>query len=62
MPYEPEDSPYGKSRIGVTVALVTPIFYVGSVLVYVDLRVRKEGYGTQALADDLVRRPERMGR
>lgn len=41
-------------------ALLTPVFYVGSVLVYVDLRVRNEGYGTQALADDLARRPGRM--
>ena len=44
----------------VLAALVTPVFYVGSVLVYVDLRVRNEGYGTQALADDLARRPGRM--
>ena len=41
-------------------ALLTPVYYAGSVLVYVDLRVRKEGYGTQALADDLARRPGRM--
>ena len=39
-------------------ALVTPIYYAGSVLVYIDLRVRKEGYTLQALSDDLVRRPE----
>ncbi len=41
-------------------ALLTPVYYAGSVLVYVDLRVRNEGYGTQALADDLARRPGRM--
>ena len=45
---------------GVLAALVTPFFYAGSVLVYVDLRVRNEGYGMQALADDLARRPGRM--
>ena len=45
---------------GVLAALLTPVFYAGSVLVYVDLRVRNEGYGTQALADDLARRPGRM--
>ncbi len=39
-------------------ALVIPIYYVGSVLVYVDLRVRKEGYTLQALSDDVARRPE----
>ena len=44
----------------VLAALLTPVFYVGSVLVYVDLRVRNEGYDTQALADDLARRPGRM--
>ncbi len=42
----------------VTAALLTPIYYVGSVLVYVDLRVRKEGYTLQALSDDVARRPE----
>ena len=45
---------------GVIAALVTPFFYAGSVLVYLDLRVRQEGYGTQALADDLARRPGQM--
>ena len=42
----------------VTAALAIPIYYVGSVLVYVDLRVRKEGYTLQALSDDVARRPE----
>ena len=41
-------------------ALLTPLYYAGSVLVYVDLRVRNEGYGTEALAADLARRPGRM--
>ena len=45
---------------GVIVALLVPFFYAGSVLVYVDLRVRNEGYGTEALAADLARRPGRM--
>ena len=45
---------------GVIAALLIPFFYAGSVLVYVDLRVRQEGYGTQELADDLSRRPGRM--
>ena len=45
---------------GVIVALLVPVFYVGSVLVYVDLRVRNEGYGTEALAADLARRPGQM--
>jgi hypothetical protein len=44
----------------VIVALLVPFFYAGSVLVYVDLRVRNEGYGTEALAADLARRPGRM--
>ena len=35
-------------------ALALPIFYVGGTLVYVDLRVRKENYDIQALADDLA--------
>ena len=47
---------------GVIAALLVPFFYAGSVLVYVDLRVRNEGYGTQELADDLSRRPDRMAR
>jgi hypothetical protein len=46
--------------LGVIAALLIPFFYAGSVLVYVDLRVRQEGYGTQELADDLSRRPGRM--
>ena len=45
---------------GVIAALLVPFFYAGSVLVYVDLRVRNEGYGTQALANDLSRRPGRV--
>ena len=48
--------------IAVTVALAIPIYYVGSVLVYFDLRVRKEGYSLQALADDLARRPGQLRR
>ena len=48
--------------IAVTVALVISIYYVGSVLVYLDLRVRKEGYSLQALADDLARRPGQLRR
>ena len=43
--------------LGVAVALVTPVLYIGSTLLYIDLRVRREGYGLQGLADDLVRRP-----
>ena len=45
--------------IGVTVAaiLLIPLYYAGTVLVYVDLRVRNEGYDMRALADDLARRP-----
>ncbi len=44
--------------IGAATAVAIPLLYIGSVLVYVDLRVRKEGYSLQALADDLRRRPE----
>ena len=43
--------------LGVAVALVTPVVYIGSTLLYIDLRVRREGYGLQGLADDLARRP-----
>ena len=43
--------------LGVAIALVTPVIYIGSTLLYIDLRVRREGYGLQALADDLARRP-----
>jgi uncharacterized membrane protein YesL len=43
--------------LGVAVALVTPVMYIGSTLLYIDLRVRREGYGLQGLADDLARRP-----
>ena len=43
--------------LGVAIALVTPVMYIGSTLLYIDLRVRKEGYGLQGLADDLARRP-----
>ncbi len=44
--------------VGAVTALAIPVYYVGSVLVYVDLRVRKEGYTLQALSDDVARRPE----
>lgn len=39
--------------LGLVGALITPIFSIGSVLVYVDLRVRKEGYNLDTLASDL---------
>ncbi len=42
----------------VAFALVTPVLYIGSTLLYIDLRVRKEGYGLQGLMDDLARRPK----
>ncbi len=42
---------------GVFAALVTPVYYIASTLLYLDLRVRKEGYDLQALAADLSRRP-----
>ena len=48
--------------LGVTVALVLSVYYVSSVLVYLDLRVRKESYSLQALADDLARRPGQLRR
>ena len=48
--------------LGVTAALVLSVYYVSSVLVYLDLRVRKEGYSLQALADDLARRPGQLRR
>ena len=32
---------------------VTPIFYVGAVLVYLDLRARKEGYSLEMLASEI---------
>ena len=44
--------------LGVAVALVTPVLYIGSTLLYIDLRARKEGYGLQDLVDDLARRPK----
>ena len=46
--------------LGVAVALVTPVLYIGSTLLYIDLRVRKEGYGLQDLVDDLARRPKEV--
>ena len=46
--------------LGVAVALVTPVLYIGSTLLYIDLRVRKEGYGLQGLVDDLARRPKEV--
>ena len=42
---------------GVFAALLTPVYYIASTLLYLDLRVRKEGYDLQALSDDLARRP-----
>jgi hypothetical protein len=39
--------------LGLVGALITPIFSIGSVLVYIDLRVRKEGYTLDTLASDL---------
>jgi hypothetical protein len=39
--------------LGLVGALITPIFSIGSVLVYIDLRVRKEGYNLDTLASDL---------
>ena len=42
---------------GVIGALLTPVYYIGSTLLYIDLRVRNEGYDLQALANDLTRRP-----
>ena len=42
----------------VAFALVTPVLYIGSTLLYIDLRARKEGYGLQGLMDDLARRPK----
>ena len=44
--------------LGVAVALVTPVLYIGSTLLYLDLRVRREDYGLQSLVDDLARRPK----
>ena len=40
--------------IGVVGALIGPIISIGSTLVYIDLRVRKEGYNLGALADDMA--------
>ena len=42
---------------GVVGALLSPVYYIGSTLLYIDLRVRKEGYDLQRLTDDLTRRP-----
>ena len=44
--------------LGVAVALVTPVLYIGSTLLYIDLRVRREDYDLQGLVDDLARRPK----
>ena len=44
--------------LGVAVALVTPVLYIGSTLLYIDLRVRREDYDLQSLVDDLARRPK----
>ena len=46
--------------LGVAVALVMPVLYIGSTLLYIDLRVRKEDYGLQAIVDDLARRPKEV--
>ena len=43
---------------GVVGALLSPVYYIASTLLYIDLRVRKEGYNLQALSDDLTRRPK----
>jgi len=43
----------GTVALGLVASLITPIFSIGSVLVYIDLRVRKEGYNLDALASDL---------
>ena len=43
---------------GVVGALLIPVYYIASTLLYIDLRVRKEGYDLQALSDDLTRRPK----
>lgn len=47
---------------GVLGALVTPIYYIASTLLYLDLRVRKEGYDLQSLSGDLTRRPPQARR
>ena len=41
--------------VAVIAALVTPILLIGRTLVYFDLRVRKEGYTLDALADEMGR-------
>ena len=43
---------------GVVGALLSPVYYIASTLLYIDLRVRKEGYDLQSLSDDLTRRPK----
>jgi hypothetical protein len=37
------------------VALLVPLVYVGTVLIYYDMRVRKEAYDNTALTEDLMR-------
>ena len=43
--------------VGVAAALIATFYYCGSIVVYLDLRLRKEGYTLQALTDDLARKP-----
>ena len=43
---------------GVVGALLSPVYYIASTLLYIDLRVRKEGYDLQSLSADLTRRPK----
>jgi hypothetical protein len=38
--------------------LVTPIVHIGAVLLYLDLRARKEGYTLEQLASDMSASPD----
>ena len=46
----------GAVGFGLVAALITPVTAIGSTLVYIGLRVRKEGYYLDTLASDMGRR------
>ena len=41
-------------------SLITPLIYVGATLVYIDLRVRKEGYNVETLASEIRDKEESL--
>ena len=46
----------GAVGFGLVAALITPVTAIGSALVYIDLRVRNEGYNLDTPASNMGRR------